>query len=455
MQFSASAPIPAPPTRQRVAIHTVGCRLNHAESQILAEKLAGAGYRLTPFDGPAEVGVIHTCAVTVEAEAKCRQAIRSFLRRNPNAFVAVLGCYSQTGAAALAALPGVDLILGNQEKLNLIDYLGQSKSPTPIIVREIIDPSDFSISYAGERPTNLRTNLKIQDGCDFLCSFCLVPFARGRARSRDFHNTLEEARQSIARGVKELILTGVNLGLYAPAGHDLVALLDSLATLPGLCRLRLGSIEPTTVPEPLLDRMADPAHPLMPYLHLPLQSGSNAVLSRMRRRYSVEEYVAFARRAVARVPGLCLGTDLLTGFPGETEDDFQATCRTFRELPFAYGHVFTFSEREGTLAARLGDPVPPPERNRRGAWLRRLSARQRHDFHSTRLGQTVEVLFENSRTHRWPGLTPDYIRVYAESPESLANRRALVRLDRVAADFMEGVVLQIIDPPGEIPELRG
>ncbi len=427
-------------------MHTLGCRLNQAESVLLRDQLEAAGYTVVAFGEPADLGIINTCTVTQEAEAKCRKAIRRFLRANPEGFLAVVGCYSQTGAKALAAIPGVDLIVGNEDKLNVLEHARMGKNPAPVILRDRIDAEDFSIRFAGEHPWPKRANLKMQDGCDFMCSFCIIPFARGRARSRDWDNTLAEARSLAARGVRELVLTGVNIGTYAHSGHGIEDLIDALAAVGGLRRIRISSIEPTTVPDGILRRMADPCHPLMPLLHLPLQAGSDAVLGAMRRKYTAAEYAAFARKAVRAVPDLCLGTDIMVGFPGETEEDFAATCRLFSDIDFAYAHIFPYSERPGTLVVRRGtDRVPVPERRRRREALRRLDARRRRRFMERYLGQTCEVLLEDPREGRWPGLTANYIRVVADGPpgEDIRNRLARVRLDRVAGDYVEGTLVSL------------
>ncbi|TVR51100.1 MAG: tRNA (N(6)-L-threonylcarbamoyladenosine(37)-C(2))-methylthiotransferase MtaB [Puniceicoccaceae bacterium] len=435
-------------TRRRASIHTLGCRLNQAESLLLRDRLEAEGYEVVPFGEPADLGIINTCTVTRLAEAKARQVIRGFIRRNPRAFTAVIGCYSQMGARELAGIPGVDLIVGNQDKLAVLDHVRLGKLERPLILRDRIDRSDFSISFVGEKPCNQRANLKIQDGCDFMCSFCIIPMARGRARSREWENLLAEARSLVERGVRELVLTGVNLGTYASGGKNLADLVDAIDAIPGLRRVRISSIEPTTVPDGLLDRMADPAHRLQPFLHLPLQSGSDRILAAMRRKYCLDEYMDYARAAVARVPGLHLGTDLLTGFPGETEEDFGATYRVLREGPFASAHCFTYSEREGTPAVRMADTIPKSERNRRGALLRRLAADKKHAFHRAHLGREMGVLCENRDGELWPSYTSNYIRVVvpaAAAPgRDLANRIATVRLERVCADFTEGT---LITPP--------
>ncbi|MFP6854481.1 MAG: radical SAM protein, partial [Opitutales bacterium] len=258
---------------------------------------------------------------------------------------------------------------------------------------------------------------------------------------------LEEASSLAGRGVREFVLTGVNLGEYSNDGKDITEVIDALGHVEGVSRIRISSIEPTTIPEALLERMANPGHPLLPYLHIPLQSGCDLTLTRMRRQYEVNEVIDFIDRAVAFVPNLCVGTDLMVGFPGETEDDFETTCRIFLEHPFAYCHVFPFSERDGTPAARMEDQVPVPERIRRSAHLRRLSAAKRYEFDELQVGRTAKVLFENPRHGRWSGYTENYVRVAVEqdSRHDLTSRLAKVRLLRTAADYLEADIVEILD----------
>lgn len=432
---------------RRAALHTLGCRLNQSETLIIRQRLMAAGYRIVPFGEPADLGIINTCTVTNLADSKSRRAIRSFTRRNPEAFTAVVGCYSESGASAISSIPGVDLIIGNQDKLAVLDFIDGPKNPEPVIIRERIDRDDFSIRQIGELPYNKRANLKIQDGCNFMCDFCIIPFVRGRARARDFANLQEEARSLAERGVRELVLTGVNIGTFDSGGNTIVDVVDALDRLPGIDRIRISSIEPTTVPYELLDRMGDPDHRLMPFLHLPLQSGVDPVLRAMRRRYTVAEYTEQVRVAHERVAGLYLGTDVMVGHPSESEAAFEQTCRFIAEQPIAFAHVFPYSERDGTPAARRTDQVPIPERSRRSAVLRNLAARKRLDFYRAHLGRTMQVLFEDPKPDCWPGYTANYVRVVLPretgSQEDLANRLLDIRLESVEADFVRGVPVTI------------
>ena len=436
------------PAPKRAALHTLGCRLNQSETFLLRERLEAAGYAIVPFGERADLGIINTCTVTALADAKCRQSIRQFIRRNPEAFTAVVGCYSQMGYKALAEIEGVDLILGNQDKHNVLDYIGEGeKNGQPVIVRDRIDKTDFSMTFVGERPFNKRANLKVQDGCDFMCSFCIIPFARGRARSRDFADLIAEARNLVARGVRELVLTGVNIGTYANSEVNILGVVDALNALPGLDRIRISSIEPTTIPFELFDRMRDTNHALLPFLHIPLQSGSPKILASMRRKYGINEFVNFINQAHTSVPDLYIGTDVMVGYPGETEEDFQATCAVIEQQPIAFAHVFTYSERSGTLAAKNTEVVPVPERQRRSACLRRISAQQRSQFFGNYLGREMPVLFEDPCEQSSPGLTDNFIRVVVETdhPERLTNRMGLVQLEGICADFVEGRLVRMLE----------
>lgn len=426
----------------KAALHTLGCRLNQSETTIIGEKLVAAGYDLVPFDAPADLGIINTCTVTNEADAKSRKMVRSFIRRNPDAYVAVIGCYSQLGYRTLSEIDGVDLIVGNQEKLNVLDYVAAGKNDRPLVVRDTLLRDDFTVETAGVSPVTRRSNLKIQDGCDFMCSFCVIPFARGRARSRDLNDLVREARELAERGAKELVITGVNIGTYAWRGHTILDAIDRLNEVDGIERIRISSIEPTTVPEELFDRMNDPAHALVPYLHIPIQSGSDRVLGLMRRLYSRAEFLDFVHAAADRVPGLGIGTDVLVGSSGETDDDFAETCSALENGPFAYAHVFKYSEREGTAASRWENEEIGDKKGQRSAKIRQISAQKLLDFHEKHANTDHDVLLESQEDGVWSGYTPNYIRVYVPSNDILTNQIRTVTLGEPRGDFMTATLAQ-------------
>lgn len=423
---------------RRASLHTLGCRLNQAETALLRDKLQASGYVIVPFGQPADLGIVNTCTVTNEADAKSRKLIRSFIRKNPDAFLAVIGCYSQVDAATLAEIQGVDLVVGNQEKLNVLNYVAQGKNATPLIVRDSILRDDFTIDIDGLDACTRRANLKIQDGCDSMCSYCIIPFARGRARSREIGNLLDEARQLVQRGAREIVVTGINVGTYRYHEHTIAEVLERLNEIQGLERIRLSSIEPTTIPQPLFAMMNARDHALVPHLHIPLQSGSNKMLKRMRRDYTREGFLDFIGAAHSTVEGLCIGTDIMVGAPGEEEEDFQATCDLLQHGPLAYAHVFKYSERDGTAAVRQEGKVDPETKNRRSAEIRRISAEKLRQFHSKHLGKTVKVLFERSEAAQWTGYTRNYIRVAVRSDDILENQIRDVTLTETRGELVLG-----------------
>ncbi|MDT8446916.1 MAG: tRNA (N(6)-L-threonylcarbamoyladenosine(37)-C(2))-methylthiotransferase MtaB [bacterium] len=412
------------------SFHTLGCRLNQTESALLAHQLKAQGYRVVEEKGGADLCVINSCTVTGQTDQKVRQLVRNIQKNNPGAVIAVLGCFSQMSSEELLEIGGVDLILGTQEKMKLVEYLGRLEpGEGPLVAVGPISKEEFTILQADQHLALTRANLKIQEGCDFLCSFCIIPQARGRSRSRRFGDALSEAEALGQAGVKELVLTGVNLGCFATEGQDFGALLAALEEVPGIERLRISSIEPTTLGPEVFGPMKDPNRKLTPHLHLPLQAGSDVILKAMRRRYSAAEYRAFVLDAAAAVPGLGLGTDVMVGFPGETDADFQATYRLLEELPIQYFHVFPFAERPGTRAASLGERVTPSVATERALALRELSDAKRAAFAQAQVGQLVSVLFErNEGGNRYAGYTGNYLRVLAESEQDLGNQIITVQI---------------------------
>lgn len=430
---------------KKVAFHTIGCRLNQSETAVLADRLKTIGYERVEFGAPTDLLVLNTCSVTEGAEVDCRRAIRRTLRQSPQAFVAVTGCYAQTGLQALQTIPGVDLVLGNRFKMNLPDYVRPEviteKFPLPKMLHtRTIDREDFLQEGVGDYATT-RANLKIQDGCNFMCSFCLIPFARGRERSRQLDDTVREAEQLVDRGHKELVLTGVNIGQFASGGLGIIDLIQRLESIPELARIRISSIEPTTIPEALLDYMASSSK-LCRFLHVPLQSGDDEILHGMNRRYTVKEYADWVCHAARKIPDVCIGTDLMVGFPGESEQQFDNTRSVVADLPLAYFHVFSYSTRPGTAATRMDNHVPAKTMKVRSKNLSELSRGKRADFYRQFVDRRVSVLFESSESAGWwSGLTDNYIRVRVPSTTVSSNEIHTVQITGAMGEAALGHVI--------------
>lgn len=427
---------------KRASLHTLGCRLNHAETSVLGEALRRKGFELVQFGQPTDLLVLNTCSVTQDAERTSRYLIRKTLRHSPHAFIAVTGCYAQTGTDTLKGQRGIDLIVGNQFKLDLPAFLPPAqaleKRPVPDIRHSrTIARGEFDLPQFGE-PDSTRAPLKIQDGCSAMCSFCIIPFARGGERSRAPDDVLKEAESLATRGYREIVLTGVNIGRYHGGGLDLCALLRKLDRVAGLERIRISSIEPTTVGDELLDLMASSAK-LCPYLHLPLQSGDDQVLRAMNRRHTVKTYVALVERARATIPTLGLGTDLMVGFPGETDGAFRNTVAVATDLPFSYLHVFPFSPRPGTAAARMAGAVPVATIRKRADLLHDLDRAKRLAFHKSQIGTTVRALFEaGTGTEYCFGTTPNFTRVAVAASTNLQNQILPVTVTAATARWVFG-----------------
>jgi len=415
--------------------------LNQAETAIIANSLAARGYEIVEFGETAEVTVINTCTVTEQADAKCRQAVRQALRVNPATFVAVVGCYAQHSVSAIAAIPGVDLVIGNEHKLRVSEFLGtlQKQPAAQIVHSPRLPETEFTIETAGLYSFNTRANLKIQDGCNHFCSFCIIPTVRGRARSRQFEDIVREARSLAAAGHRELVLTGVNIGTYRSDGKTLLKIIEALETIDIVERIRISSIEPTTIGMELVRYMAT-SPKLCRYLHIPIQSGDDRILRAMRRKHTIAQFAKFIEWTVKQVPEIGLGTDVMVGFPGETDQEFVNTREMLTELPFAYFHVFTYSDRPGTPSYALKPKVPHQVKKERTRNLIELSARKRRAFGATYLGRTAEVLFETIEGGRWAGYTDNYLRVQVDSETPLENQILPVRMTALAKESLIGEV---------------
>ncbi len=420
-------------SKYRASFYTLGCRLNQAETALISNTFKEKGYQIAEFGEPTDVCVINTCTVTEQANAKCRQLVRQVLKRAPGTFVAVVGCYAQLGDDEIKDIDGVDLIVGTEEKMQVADYIDvPQKLPEPLIRRSRIRRTPFTLSSVGNYENATRANLKIQDGCDFMCSFCVIPFARGRARSRIFEDIKREAIQLVAREHKELVLSGVNLGTYEHEGKKLLDIIKMLESIEGLQRIRISSIEPTTIAAELIAYMED-SDKLCSHLHIPLQSGDDSVLKGMRRIYTVSEYVDFLNEIISLIPDVCLGTDVLVGFPGENEAEFENTRQLLNDLPFAYFHVFNYSERQGTSAVKMDRKVDVHVRKERSQILRTLSNQKRKIFYEQQIGKQVQVLMEEkNESGLFQGFTDNYVKVATKTDLDLANQFVSVSIQEVS-----------------------
>jgi threonylcarbamoyladenosine tRNA methylthiotransferase MtaB len=398
----------------RVALHTLGCKLNYAETAAIAEQFLDRGFALVPFGDDADVCIINTCSVTARADRECRQMIRRARRTSRNPFVIVTGCYAQLAPEEVASIEGVDLVLGAKEKCNLFQYAGefQKGGEARICVSDIDLVDSFGPAFSTAATDRTRAFLKIQDGCDFNCSFCTIPLARGTSRSQSIGDTLAQARMLVEHGYREIVLTGVNVGDYGKkSGTSLIGLLHALVQVDGLERLRISSIEPNLLSQEIIDFTAE-SPVLCNHFHIPLQSGSDAILRGMRRRYTTGMYRELIHRIRERIPGCGVGVDVIVGFPGETGAHVEETSRFLTELPVSYLHVFTYSERPNTPAAASAQPVAPAERFRRSALLRLLGQKKKQAFYASMIGRKLPVLVEGETDEcRRFGFTDNYVRV--------------------------------------------
>ncbi len=433
-----------------VAISTLGCRLNQVESQEMLALFEEHGFRAAAAGEAAHVHVVNTCTVTGRADFSDRQAIRRIARESPDALLVVTGCYAQTDAEAVARIPGVDLVVGNREKYRLPELLGSlSKRPRPeIAVGDVRAARDVPVAPLARVSGRSRAFVKIQDGCQHRCAFCIVPAARGASRSQDPKVVLDQVETLVAAGYREITLTGVDIGHYGwdlvPRG-SLASLVERIALVPALRWLRLSSVLPAYFTPELIDVVSRPGV-VVPHLHLPLQSGSDRVLRLMRRPYNTRMYRALVERLAGAIPDLGLGTDLIAGHPGEGNEDFEATLGLVGELPLSYLHVFPYSERKGTEAARLGARVTSRVIRDRSARLRALGRAKSHEFRRRLVGRAREVVVLAARdreTGFLTGLTSNYVEVLFDGPSELARRFARVRITAAGTDRTFGVLEEV------------
>lgn len=412
-----------------VAFHTLGCKLNYSETSTLSRMLAGSGFVQKEFDETADVYVINTCSVTENADKECRQLVRRIQRRAPESFVVITGCYAQLKPQEIAEIEGVHLVLGAAEKFNIAQHLedltrGDSARICSCDIEEL---SGFHSSYS--HATRTRSFLKVQDGCDYNCSFCTIPLARGHSRSDSIENVLLKAREIAAQGVKEIVLTGINLGDFGKGNEggkrreeNFFDLIQELDKVEGIERYRISSIEPNLLSEEIIQFVATSKR-FMPHFHIPLQSGSNKILADMRRRYRRELYAERVAQVKSAMPHAAIGVDVIVGFPGESDKEFQETFDFLHALDVSYFHVFTYSERDNTLAVELPDVVPVSLRNERNKVLRNLSLRKLHYFTAAFQDTRRKVLWESAdKNGIMEGYTDNYIKVQTPYQSALVNQ---------------------------------
>lgn len=428
---------------KKVAFYTLGCKLNFSETSTIARSFEEEGYQRVDFDEPADIYVINTCSVTENADKQFKQIVRKALKTNPKAFLAAVGCYAQLKPEELASVDGVDLVLGAKEKFNITQYIDDlTKNNEGVVHSCEISETDFYVgSYSiGDRT---RAFLKVQDGCDYKCTYCTIPMARGISRSDTIENIIANAKKISDKGIKEIVLTGVNIGDYGKGEfgnkkheHTFLELVQALDKVEGIERLRISSIEPNLIKDETIDFIAQ-SNSFVPHFHIPLQSGSNEILKKMKRRYLRELYVSRVAKIREVMPDACIGVDVIVGFPGETDEHFLETYYFLNDLDISYLHVFTYSERDNTEAVLMGGVVPDAVRAKRSKMLRGLSAKKRNAFYTSQLGKEKTVLFESDNKQGYiHGFTENYVKVKAPWDPSLVNTLRKVKLTKIDADGM-------------------
>ncbi len=413
---------------KRVAFHTLGCKLNFSETATISRDFLSHGFEKVNYRDKADIYVLNTCSVTENADKEARKFIRQAKQRNPNSSVAVIGCYAQLKPNDIAAIDGVDIVLGAEEKFNLLNHLDSINlnGSTKVIQSEIDQVHKFTPSYSSAERT--RSFLKIQDGCDYTCSFCTIPLARGQSRSDTISNTLRVAKEVAETDTREIVLTGVNIGDYGKGSNEtLFDLIKQLDLLDGIDRIRISSIEPNLLTNEIIEFCAS-SKKFMPHFHVPLQSGSDKILGAMRRRYKRDLYVNRVTRIKQTIADACIGVDVIVGFPGETEKDFLDTYNFLNELDISYLHVFTYSERPNTDAIEMSEIVSKEIRRERSKMLHILSDKKRRFFHDQFISKFRPVLFENMKNGKLLGHTDNYIQIQMEGGPELINSIHSVKL---------------------------
>ncbi|WP_034638598.1 tRNA (N(6)-L-threonylcarbamoyladenosine(37)-C(2))-methylthiotransferase MtaB [Desulfofalx alkaliphila] len=417
-------------SQKTVAIHTLGCKVNQTESAAIAQMFKDSGYTVTEIDQPAHVYIINTCTVTHLSDRKSRQVIRRAVKANPDGLVVVTGCYAQTSPGEVIEIPGVDLVVGTADKNKIVQLVEEAakKLPQPLkVVGDIFQLKKFQEMPTATDSGKTRAFIKVQEGCDNHCAYCIIPYARGPLRSRKIESIVQESKELVQRGFKEIVLTGIHTGAYGldfKDGTELSTLVKELVQLPGLARLRLSSVEPNDI-TPELIRVMVQSKVFCNHLHIPLQSGDDQVLKSMRRRYNTGQFAQLIGKIREKIPHIAITTDVIVGFPGETDEMFENTYQYCRQMAFSGMHVFKYSPRRGTPAADFPNQVDAKDKERRSYRLIELGCRLAENYAAKALGKTVEVLAEQrvkDKPDQWEGLTDTYLRVEFSAPGNIKGR---------------------------------
>ena len=422
---------------KKVAFYTLGCKLNFSETSSMARKFEEDGFKKVEFSDSPDIFLINTCSVTDNADKKCRKVVKEALKQNKDAYIAIVGCYAQLKPQEIAEIPGVDIVLGAAEKFNLLEHVKDftKNAKGKVMASEIKEAKYFNYAYSyGDRT---RTFLKVQDGCNYNCSFCTIPLARGKSRSPKIENIVTQAKEIAATEVNEIVLTGVNIGDFGinlatnKREEKFIDLIRALDEVEGIDRFRISSIEPNLLTVEIIEFVAKSKR-FVPHFHIPLQSGNNKILKAMRRRYERELYADRVALIKSLMPDCCIGVDVITGFPGEGEEEFLDTYNFINELEISYLHVFTYSERDNTPALEMDEVVPYAERKRRSVMLRTLSEKKKRAFYESQLGTNRRVLFESEQVDdKLTGFTENYVKVEVKYDPVLVNEIKNVRLIEV------------------------
>ena len=431
---------------KKVALHTLGCKLNFSETSTIGNQFLTKGFDIVDFKEQSDIYVLNTCTVTENAEKECRQLVRRALNQNPNAFIIVTGCYAQLRPDEISEIEGVDLVLGSNEKFKLFDIVNdfEKKELACIYVSPTEDLNDFGPAHSTDADSRTRAYFKIQDGCDYTCSFCTIPLARGKSRSMNPDILISEFKNLVQHGYKEIILTGVNVGDYGKSFNlNLLEVLKEMVKVEGNFRIRISSIEPNLLSDDIINFSS--GNPKMcKHFHIPLQSGSPKILRLMQRRYKVGFYKDLIIRLKQRIPNCGIGVDVIVGFPGETKEEFLETYNFLKELPITYLHVFTYSERPNTKAIKMEGVVDVFERKKRNHMLRILSEKKKHEFYNSMVGQNLEVLFEHSNHDGvMKGFSSNYIRVSHDYNERFVNELSTVKVENCSDGICSSNILEI------------